>query len=482
MKLERTSTGLIIRQPTDDIKRKCLQYFSLSNPIREYFIYSGNDSDNKSIFGKEKDVIYITSGFLKINDPIISKLPKPSMITPMTPKKVEITMNRQPRSKLQEDCIEKMIKSNGNKLTIELKPGTGKTFIAIYSIAKLGLKPLIIAPTTLLKNQWIENFTDLGFERSDIATNIYDAPNKTFCVVTISAIENELRKDWEGLMRVLRESAFGIKVIDEAHLHLKGVLKFDAICNIKHNWYLSATLGRSDPTEDNVLNRALLDADRFIGNGTYEEYQYEYVNIYFQDIYYYPSDRLCEETLKFGTKGLIVSTYYNMLMNYKDGKPYINNIINLIKIGRKMCPYGKILVLIPLLRVISVVIEKISQDPFFRGIKISSVDGSMPLSKKREALENEIILSTTASVGTGTDISDLSVVINFDQKRSPITNEQIFGRARTRKDDKDCFYIDVCDHVSQARSLENWGKLRRMLLPYFPGARSNIKVLPKIRC
>lgn len=123
MKLERTSTGLIIRQPTDDIKRKCLQYFSLSNPIREYFIYSGNDSDNKSIFGKEKDVIYITSGFLKINDPIISKLPKPSMITPMTSKKVEITMNRQPRSKLQEDCIEKMITSDSNKITVELKPG-----------------------------------------------------------------------------------------------------------------------------------------------------------------------------------------------------------------------------------------------------------------------------------------------------------------------------------------------------------------------
>lgn len=123
MKLERTSTGLIIRQPTDDIKRKCLQYFSLSNPIREYFIYSGNDSDNKSIFGKEKDVIYITSGFLKINDPVISKLSKPSMITPMTPKKVEITMNRQPRSKLQEDCIEKMITSDSNKITVELKPG-----------------------------------------------------------------------------------------------------------------------------------------------------------------------------------------------------------------------------------------------------------------------------------------------------------------------------------------------------------------------
>jgi len=341
---------------------------------------------------------------------------------------------------------------------------------------------LIIAPTTLLKNQWVENFTDLGFERSDIATNIYDAPNKTFCVVTISAIENELRKDWEGLMKVLRESNFGIKVVDESHLHLKGVLKFDAICNIKHNWYMSATLGRSDPSEDSVLNRALLDAERFVGNGTYEEYQHEYVNIYFQDIYYNPSRKLCEETLKFGTKGLIVSTYYNMLMQYNDGIPFIRNIINLIKIGKGICSYGKILVLVPLLKTISVVKERMKKDPYFSSFSVSSVDGSMSLREKREALDNDIILSTTASVGTGTDIADLSVVINFDQKKSPITNEQIFGRNRTRKDEKDCFYIDVCDHVKQARSLEMWGRQRRIILPYFPGAKSNIKVLPKIKC
>jgi len=123
MKLERTTTGLIIRQPTDEVKRKCLQYFSLSNPTREFFIYSGNDSDNKGLFGKERDVIYITSGFLKINDPIISKLPKPSEITSPVPKKVNITMNRQPRSKLQEDCINKMITSDSSKITVELKPG-----------------------------------------------------------------------------------------------------------------------------------------------------------------------------------------------------------------------------------------------------------------------------------------------------------------------------------------------------------------------
>ncbi|MBR1987418.1 MAG: DEAD/DEAH box helicase family protein [Clostridia bacterium] len=358
----------------------------------------------------------------------------------------------------------------------------GKTFIAIYSIAKLGLKPLIIAPTALLKNQWIENFTDLGFDKDDIATNIYDAPKKTFCVVTISAIENELRKDWDGLMKVIDQASFGIKVIDEAHLHLKGVLKFDAICNIKHNWYLSATLGRSDISEDNVLNRALLDADRFVGNNNYEEYQHEYVKIYFQDIYYHPSNKLCNQCFKYGSKGLVISTYYNMLMNYQNGMPFINNIINMTKTSKRICDYGKVLVLVPLLRTIKIVKERMDRDPYFSKFSISTVDGSMSQAEKRRALEQDIILSTTLSMGTGVDVPDLAVVINFDQKKSLIIGEQIFGRLRRRKDDRDCYYIDIADHVKQAKSIWHWATHRRIMMPYYPGSYKDIKRLPNIRC
>ena len=332
MKLERTTTGLIIHNPDDITKRKILQYFSLVNPVREFFIYSGNDTSKKPIFGKEHDTVYITSGFLALNDQYIKRLPYPYTIQPITPKRITLNMNRQPRSKLQEDCINMMIDPNRkrNKITIELKPGVGKTFIATYAISKLQLKPLIVAPTTLLKNQWCDEFCDVGIPRSDIATDIYDAPNKQVCVVTISSIENALRDDWEGLMNVVRRSAFGIKVVDEAHLHLKGILKFDAICNIPHNWYLSATLGRSDYQEDNILNRALSDADRFVGNPKYEEYQKQYVNVFFQDIYYYPSTDLCMQHFRYGSKGLIKATYYRMLMEYKHGIPFINNLIYMI--------------------------------------------------------------------------------------------------------------------------------------------------------
>lgn len=482
MKLEKTTTGVIIHQATTEVKRKVLQYFSLHDPVREYFIYSGSNPTKKPLFGREHDVIYIASGFLKINDPVIKKLPKPSTISFPTPKKVEITMNREPRSPLQEDCIHKMLTSDSPKITLELKPGVGKTFIATYAASKLQLKPLVVAPTTLLKNQWVEEFEGCGIPREDIATRIWDAPDKKVCVVTISTIELELGKDWEKLMNVIDKSSFGIKIVDEAHLHLKGMLRLDAICNIKHNWYLSATLGRSDVMEDDILNRALLDADRFIGNTEYKEYQKEYINVYLQDIHYSPSNALCQKHFKFGKKGLIKATYYRMLMDYKGGHPFLNNMVKLLKVAENLKTYdGKVLLLMPLLEVIDKLYDVLMKDSYFDKYHIVKIDGGMPLRVKRAALdEGEIILSTTLSVGTGVDIKNLACVINFDQAASSIILEQVAGRLRDRG--KECWYIDVCDHVKQARSFTKWGTNRRFLLPYFPGVHQDMKQLPDIRC
>ncbi|MBO4736508.1 MAG: DEAD/DEAH box helicase family protein [Paludibacteraceae bacterium] len=481
MKIEKTTTGVIIREATPEVKKKCLQYFSLTNPLREFFIYSGKDPDHTKvpIIGHDHDVIYITSGFLKIKDKTIEKLKVNSEKPIPTPKLITLEMNREPRSQLQRDCIELLTTAKENKITVELKPGTGKTFIACYSAAKLGLKPLIVAPTSLLKNQWIDNIVELGIDKADIATKIWDAPDKKVCVVTISSLEGAVRDDWNGLLKTLDASGFGIKVIDEAHLHLKGMLKFDALCNIKHNWYMSATLGRSSADEDRILNRALGDAKRFVGNAAYEEYQKEYVNVYLQDIYYYPSNKLCDECFKYGSKGLIRSSYYNMLMKYKDGEPFIRNIITLMKRAKSIIDYdGKILLLVPLISIIQRVIKVMENDPFFSKYTFAAVDGSMPLAQRREAMESDFILSTSLSMGTGVDVSNLGVVVNFDQYSSSIIGEQIFGRLRDRG--KETYYIDICDVVKQAKMLQKWGQKRRILIPYYPGAKRDMKRFPTI--
>ena len=340
----------------------------------------------------------------------------------------------------------------------------------MYSSSKLGLKPLIVTPSTLLKNQWIEEIVDSGINREDIATDIYDGKNKQCCVVTITSLENAIRDNWVECLNAINNGCYGIKIIDEAHLHLKGMLKFDALCNIQHNWYLSATLGRSDSDEDSILNRALLDAERFVGSKKYTEYQKEYIRIYHQDIYYQPSQKLCNDYFRYGKKGLIKSSYYRMLMAYKHGIPFMTNMINTVKKVRAITKSDKkVLLLIPMLDIIHRVMEIMNDDPYFKNLNVVMVDGKMPLKQKRENLENgNIILATTQSMGVGVDVKDLIAVINYDQMSSPIITEQVFGRLRDRG--YDCYYIDICDHVKYAKTIANWGSRRRQMFKYFPGA------------
>jgi hypothetical protein len=124
MTVEKTSTGAIIHEPTLEVKRKALQYFSLPDPQREYFIYSGSDINKKPIFGHEHDVLYISSGFLKIKDPVIDNLRlRATRVTSRDGAPIEIEMNRKPRSQLQVDCIQMMVETGYSKMTCEVKPG-----------------------------------------------------------------------------------------------------------------------------------------------------------------------------------------------------------------------------------------------------------------------------------------------------------------------------------------------------------------------
>jgi superfamily II DNA or RNA helicase len=168
-----------------------------------------------------------------------------------------------------------------------------------------------------------------------------------------------------------------------------------------------------------------------------------------------------------------------MLMAYHNGEPFINNVITVIKRAKSVIDYdGKILILVPLLSIIKRIVETMKQDPYFSKYTVAAVDGSMPLRERKEAMESNFILSTSLSMGTGVDVSNLGVVVNFDQYSSAIIGEQIFGRLRDSG--KETYYVDICDHVRQAGMLKKWGDKRRMLIPYYPGAKSEMKRFPKI--
>ena len=67
-----------------------------------------------------------------------------------------VTHNATWRNNLQRDFIKFVIENAREKHKIAgvLNPGTGKTFMACYSAIQVGLRTLIITPTTSVKDQW----------------------------------------------------------------------------------------------------------------------------------------------------------------------------------------------------------------------------------------------------------------------------------------------------------------------------------------
>ena len=97
MKVQKTNTGYIIQDPSTFIKQKALQYFSLTNPVREFFTYSRETEDH--------DVLYITSGFGHLRDERLRyELCDAEEIKPHTGESISLEMTREPRSELQRDC------------------------------------------------------------------------------------------------------------------------------------------------------------------------------------------------------------------------------------------------------------------------------------------------------------------------------------------------------------------------------------------
>ena len=66
-------------------------------------------------------------------------------------------------------------------------------------------------------------------------------------------------------------------------------------------------------------------------------------------------------------------------------------------------------------------------------------------SNKEDVLNNDIIISTSKSLGVGADIKDLKAVINTESFKSSIVTQQILGRLRKPSDNSTCFYIELVD-------------------------------------
>ena len=372
---------------------------------------------------------------------------------------IDIKLINPPRDDIQRLTLTFMASEgkfkNNAKFTqqmIELGVGTGKTYCGTAATAFLKSKTLVIVPLAKLLTQWKESFTMftdvdeddiLLVKGSKICEQILEGKHKDkkvfiFMVDTIYSF-NKRYGDIKT-MNMLSATRCHTKIVDEVHLDLKAISIIEALSNFRMNYYMSASAGRTDGKENWMFKNLFTHIPRFGSNiQTKEE---KHLNIMVKKYYFTPTSHQIKNMINNKT-GLNTKAYETELRlsseqqrsNFEQQLQVILNWTKKnLKEGNKIIVFGQS---IEFLYYLQTIIEKVFPD------KTAVYYGGMKKNEKETALNNDIIIATTASLGTGADIKGLQFGINCSTYSSWISVKQISGRLRKLPDGTPTVYIEM---------------------------------------
>jgi len=150
---------------------------------------------------------------------------------------------------------------------ISLKPGDGKTYIALKYICDEKRKALVVVHTIDILKQWKDQalkLTNIPAERICLISGkdkfskaMKDHDKYDLFIAVHKTLHSAIEDDKRSLERFRRESGIGIKIVDEAHLELASLIAIDLNSHFTDNLYLTATPERTD-FKQNKLYRFLL--------------------------------------------------------------------------------------------------------------------------------------------------------------------------------------------------------------------------------
>ncbi len=412
--------------------------FVYDNEKRTLLIPSGVSSNWISrLTGRELEVVYETDPY----------------------EKMSVRLRTEPRSQLQKEAIAFLIGagkfknySKYSQLLLNLDTGEGKTYTTIALLSFKGLKSIIILNSEKIKKQWSEKlkeYTDIDersiceFNGSAKCLSIINNPKKYSKYKVFITTHDTIRSfgnsnGWENVHELFKSLQVGVKIYDEAHLEFLNIVKIDCYTNTKFTYYLTATFGRSDFSENFVYQNCFKAIPKYEQRERTEYEGKKYINYL---VYFYKSNptiiQLSSIKNKYGFNRIAYSKYQLV-----DDELFFKNIGTLVSVTMKKSL--KTLILMTTINGIEDLADylvSLFPDKSI-GIYHSKVKD---IKYKEEALNGDIIISTVKSLGVGADIPGLKAVINTESFKSAIITEQVLGRLRKPSDDSICFYIEIVD-------------------------------------
>jgi len=205
--------------------------------VKPYVPKSPVQSDPFPIYRESPNKYYLPRffGLDNFGDVRENKLPKGDAIN--------VAFNGEMRE-YQVNIVNKYIsfvKDSGGGL-LDVDPGKGKTVMALYIIAQLKKKALVIVHKSFLLNQWIERIQQFlpNARVGKIQGQIIDIENKD---IVIGMLQSLSQKDYPETLF----DCFGISIYDETH-HLGAEVFSRSMMKIQTNYTLglSGTMQRKD--------------------------------------------------------------------------------------------------------------------------------------------------------------------------------------------------------------------------------------------
>ncbi len=394
-----------------------------------------------------------------------------------------VVHSAKPRSQLQIDFINFVLSNAKNEYCVAgiLEGGTGKTFMACYCAIELGLRTLIIAPTSSIKAQWGETLTEM-FKVKPENVKLMKSPRDFFNVTQDFIITTQsslaiLNKSYD-LQKMMKANKFGIKVIDEAHMFYGNTVKVDGCSNIRHNWYMTGTFGRSSDEENTNYHKQFGEIKIFQvknkkptllnprpGNQYGDKPHCNVTMVWGKSGLTKAEVKSVSKSVRYSERegkwlrfGIAVPAYTNLIIP-KDGSMtiFLKLVLDTIDEAEKKVDYGRTLILTTTISSCSIL------EAYMKKKYPGKTIGTIHSYNKKEYNEKvkaecDMIISTISSAGTGFDAKGLSKLIFLGTMKSPILTSQVVWRLRRRNDGKETYAWDIVD--STVPQLRAWANCR----------------------
>lgn len=339
---------------------------------------------------------------------------------------------------------------------------THNTYCSGVGLCKFKTKTLIVMHRDSLRQQWLGSLYNMSglssrevheIKDSDelyqIAYNRHDFDYDVY-LMTHATFRAGLRKigNLKDAENITKNLGIGMKIVDEAHLEFRDTLLMDFVFNIKRNLYLTATDGRSSKDENSIFRHVFSNAvyykpSTLLTQNTPKKWV-EYITVALNtnckpNIYRYRVN---------GGRGMNPASYGKWVIAYDKNQTHFKCCRDILKIIYENDPHAKVIIFMPLIDLCSECAYFLSKnlnydESFDYDLDIRTINSHNSKSDNEYNKRADVIVTTIASCGTGTDIPGITDIISCSPFVSKITAEQVFGRIRYCG--KVCHYYDIYD-------------------------------------